>query len=324
MASPNLSELATTTIEHRSRRLADIVSDNTALLNRLKKRGNIRTFSGGTKILEEFAYGENDSFNWYSGYDTLNIRPSQVISSAEYVMKLCTVAVTMSGEEQLKNAGKERMIDLMMNRVKVAEQTMTNKLSSAVYSDGTGYQGKQLGGLPLLVSKTPDTGTVGNVSAVTYTWWRNKNMSSSAAGSVSDPRSAMLKMYTMLCRNADHPDLCVADDDVWQSLNLVLQAQQRYASSGEADMGFPIVRFLGSDVLMDSGIKHAGNSAIADKTLYMLNTKNIFFRPHSQRNMVSMGLARHAINQDATISLIGWAGNMTTNNRELQGVITYS
>ena len=36
MATPNLSEITTTTIRNRSRKLADNVTDNNALLARLK------------------------------------------------------------------------------------------------------------------------------------------------------------------------------------------------------------------------------------------------------------------------------------------------
>ena len=39
MASPNLSEIITTTLRNRSGKLADNVSDNNAILYRLRERG---------------------------------------------------------------------------------------------------------------------------------------------------------------------------------------------------------------------------------------------------------------------------------------------
>jgi hypothetical protein len=56
-------------------------------------------------------------------------------------------------------------------------------------------------------------------------------------------------------------------------------------------------------------------------TMYFLNTNHIFFRPHSNRNFVPIGGERMAVNQDAMVKLIGFAGNMTTSNRFLQGVL---
>lgn len=51
------------------------------------------------------------------------------------------------------------------------------------------------------------------------------------------------------------------------------------------------------------------------------NTNYIFFRPHSNRNFVPIGGERMAVNQDAMVKLIGFAGNMTVSNRFLQGVL---
>jgi len=62
MASPNLDEITTTTLRNRSKKLADAVSNNTALLSRLKEKNRIRTGSGGRTILEEIAYAENGTF----------------------------------------------------------------------------------------------------------------------------------------------------------------------------------------------------------------------------------------------------------------------
>jgi hypothetical protein len=56
--------------------------------------------------------------------------------------------------------------------------------------------------------------------------------------------------------------------------------------------------------------------------MYFLNTKYIFWRPHSARNMVPLDPDRFSVNQDAMIRLIGWAGNMTVSNSFLQGVLT--
>ena len=45
MASPNLSELVTTTLRDRTGELADNVSNNNALLSTLNSRGNIQLIS---------------------------------------------------------------------------------------------------------------------------------------------------------------------------------------------------------------------------------------------------------------------------------------
>ena len=71
MASPNWSELATTTLESRSRTLADNVSRNNALLARLRQNGRIKRFSGGRSIVQEIQYASNQSYKRYSGLTIL-------------------------------------------------------------------------------------------------------------------------------------------------------------------------------------------------------------------------------------------------------------
>ena len=64
MASPNLSEVATTSLRNRTKKLADNVSNNTALLMRLKQRGKMRSFSGGRVITEELAFSGPGNFQY--------------------------------------------------------------------------------------------------------------------------------------------------------------------------------------------------------------------------------------------------------------------
>ena len=63
MASPNssYSEIITTTIQSRTRKLADNVTKNTALLARLRSKGKIKLVSGGKTIVQELEYQENQT-----------------------------------------------------------------------------------------------------------------------------------------------------------------------------------------------------------------------------------------------------------------------
>ena len=119
-ANVNISDILATTIENRSRKIADNVTNNNALLKKLETKGRIKPFSGGHKILQELSFAENSNAGWYSGYDLLPVGVSDVISAAEYNIKQAAVPVIISGLEQLQNAGREQMIDLMEARLSVA------------------------------------------------------------------------------------------------------------------------------------------------------------------------------------------------------------
>jgi hypothetical protein len=85
---------------------------------------------------------------------------------------------------------------------------------------------------------------------------------------------------------------------------------------GEA--GFDSLRYMSSDVVLDGGV---GGGAPTN-TMYFLNTDYIYFRPHTERNFAPIGDDRFAVNQDAMVKLVGFAGNMTVSNRRLQAVLT--
>lgn len=316
MSNANYNDIFTTTIENRSKKLADNITKNNALLSRLSAKGKIRPIDGGSKILEELEYGEGDLV-WYGGFDAINYQPKQLFTAAEFGLKLCAVPVAISGEDLLKNSGKEQMIDLFEKRIGNAEKTMRNKLSAALYSDGTGSDGKEIGGLSLLVADDPTSGVVGNINRATggNEFWRNQ--AKSAAVTAETIRSEMDAMFLACCRGTDKPDLIVADNAMYSLYEQSLTPQQRFTDPKLAEAGFTTLKYKGADVIFDGG---QGGACPANH-MYFLNTDYIYLRPHKDRNMKAIGGDRMAINQDALYKIIGWAGNMTMSNASLQGVL---
>ena len=319
MATPNLSEIITTTLRNRTGKLADNVTDNNALLYRLKQRGKVKPASGGRTIVQELEYAENSTGMWYSGYETLNVGASDVITAAEFDWKQYAVAVTISGLEQLQNAGTNKIIDLLEARISNAETTMMNAIAAGVYADGTGSGGKEIGGLQLLVADSTSSGSVGGIDQATYTWWKNYTRDSSDNSvtlSATTIQSEWNTVYANLVRGQDRPDLIIVDNTNWLYYLSSLQTIQRISNSSMGEAGFTNLKFMDADVVLDGG--QGGN---APAGTYFLNTKYIHYRPHSDRNMVPLGGERMNTTQDAIVKLIGWAGNMTLSNAMLQGVL---
>lgn len=325
MASPNLSEIITTTLRNRSGELADNVTNNNALLFRLKRRGTARPFSGGRTIVEEIAYADNSTYKRYSGYDALDISPQDVFTSAEYDIKQAAVSVSISGLEEIQNSGQEQVIDLLASRIENAMDSMANGIAADIYSDGTADAGKQIGGLQLLVADNPSTGVVGGIDRATWSFWRNVSFSAVADGggaaTSANIQSYMNKVAVQLVRGRDFPDLIVADNNYYSLYLESLQAIQRLSDETLAGAGFTNLKYFGagqaSDVVLDGGI---GGNCPTDH-MYFLNTKYISFRTHSARNMKPIGGDRFSTNQDAMVKIIGWAGNMCLRGAQFQGVL---
>ena len=325
MAFPNsaVSDIIATTIQSRTGAIADNVTSNNALLARLKQRNNIKTFSGGNIILEELSFAPNGNAGYYSGYETLPVAASDVISAAQFDIKQAACPVTISGLEQLQNAGKEQIIDLLESRMTVAESTMANLIASGIYSDGTGSGGKQITGLKAAVPTT-NTNTYGGIDRGTWTFWKNQTLDFSTFLGVgvtsANIQAAMNALWASLVRGQDVPDLVVTDNAYWGMFTASLQAIQRFAGTEDAKLGFVSMKFMSADVVLDGGIGMS-SAGVASKTMYMLNTKYLKYRPHAQRNMVPLSPGqRYSVNQDAAVQILAWAGNLTCSGAQFQGI----
>lgn len=341
MASPNLSEIVTTTLRNRSGKFADNMSRNNAILFQLSKKGRIKTFDGGRTIVQELAYANNSTYRRYSGYEALNIQPSDVFSAAEYAIRQAAVAISISGLEMLQNSGREAVIDLLESRIENAEMTFENGLSYDLYSDGS--QTGQIGGLQSAISTTPTVGTYGGIDRSLWTFWRNVKFSAVTDGGVAmsaaNIQDYMFRTGRQLIAGNRSPTIILADGTAYGYFVQSLTAIQRVTDPDLATAGFAALEYsaLGKriPVVLDGGFQGStgdGNTFGAGgigavggapaSTMFFVNCDHIFYRPHRDRNIVPLDPKRFSVNQDAMVQLIGWAGNLTASNLFMQGVLT--
>ena len=318
MASPNLSELITTTLRNRSGKVADNVSKGNAILSKLREKG-AWTPATGRSIVQELEYSEGN-FEWYSGYETLNITPPDVISAAEFDWKQGAGTVSINGlESEVQNVGKEAIINLLNARIKNAENTMRNNVTTGMYSDGTGSGGKQIGGLQSLVADAPSTGTVGGINRANFSFWRNQAYDAStdggAAATSANIQKYMNEVFLLCSRGNDKTDLIMADKAYYKLFWESLQAIQRVTSTDKAVAGFESLAYANN-----VPVCYEDSSGISSNHMYFLNTDYLHFR-YAPNRLFAPKSPREAINQDASVHMLLFAGNMTTSNASLQGVL---
>ena len=323
MTIPNstFTEVLSTTLRDFQNDFADNVTNKNALLTAMKDVGGIKLKTGGESIQQQLAYAENSTFQYYSGYEPLDVSASDTLTSASYDWKQAVVNITISGLERRQNSGEAQIIDLITSRTKVAMMTMANNINVGLYSDGTGSSGKQIGGLQLIVADDPTTGTVGSIDAATQTFWRNvaydATTDGGAAASSSNTIKYMNTVYNQLTRGTDKPNLIVADQNYYNFYQQALQSIQRVnvnegAVAKMASSGFAALDYLGVPVVLDNDIP--------TNHMYFLNTNYLEFCAHENANFTP-GEMDKPINQDAMVMPILFMGNLTCSNRSLQGVL---
>lgn len=326
-ANTDFDDIVTTTLRNRSGKLADNATKTTAFLDRLRKKGKVKPAAGGRTIVQELETSLNPNGGWFAGYDVLSTNTFQPFSAAEFSWKQAYVPVVWSGLEKLKNMGEFEVIDLIMARVKNGEKSLYDLVATASFSDGTSYGGKQLQGLGLYVVQANTTGIVGGIDRAANTFWRNQVASVTMSGTTMNlastnpsPFLAQLNSLAISCtRGKDRPDLYVADATAYNLYLQSLQPIQRISDTDMAGAGFTNLKYFGvgsnADFVLDNGYCTA-------KTVYALNTDYIYLRPHPDRNFVPFGGDRVPVNQDATVRMLGFAGNLCVSNMKVQGILS--
>lgn len=321
MPSPNtvFTELVSTTFRKHRKEIKDNISKNNALLRRMYDRGNVKHEDGGLSIVEPLDYAANQTYQRYSGYDTLNIGASDVISAAEFQWRQIAINVVASGQELRINKGESRIINLVKARMKNAIRTFKNNFSVDLYSNGS--LANQINGLQALVADT-GTGTVGGIDSSVWTFWQNKVQSAAApiqGGGAIVPgpttmESLMLPLWLAQVRGDDKPDLIISDNNYFTFFEQSQTSIKRYTSSGDVSAGFTSLKYKNADVIFDGG------SGIPTNHMYFLNTDYLYLVAHSDADMTEMDEMR-PVNQDAAVVPILWMGNLVVSNRSLQGVL---
>lgn len=322
MVSPNYSEILATTLHHYADEITDNISNQVAFYSECNKRGKIKMVGGGDVIVIPLEYAENGTYQRYSGWETLDVTPSDVITAATYDWKQVALSVSMSGLELLKNSGKERIFNLMESKVEIAKTTFANNFSVDLYSDGTASGGKQIGGLQAALPDNPLTGTYGNINTATWSFWQPKLYDFSVETVTPGPstiQQAMNTLYLRLATTKARPTAIYADNVFFGYYEQSLQAIQRITDEKKGQSGFDSYAYKHNiPVYFDGGL---GGAAPASH-MYFVDHSKTYLVVHKDRNMEPLGADRYAVDQDGVVKLMGWAGNLCLSNRRNQGLIT--
>lgn len=317
MASANatFTEMVTTTLRNHATDVVDNITNNNALLRFMKKRGNIKTKSGGYEIAKPISYAENSTYQRFSGLDTLNVNQSEVLSAAKFDWQQAAIHVVASGRELRMNNSKEAMIDLVKARIDAAKATAANNLSIDLYSDGA--LPNQIGGLALLI-QTNGQGTVGGINSTTYTNWRNqfREISGTNTWTKSTIKGEMNALWLNCVFGQEMPDLLLSSHDFYAAYEESLQDNQRYTDASMAAAGFETLKYKSASVVFDTNT----NFGTTAERMYFINTKNLYLIQHSEAQWTQDD-EKKPINQDGVVIPMYWMGNLITDSRRRQGIL---
>jgi hypothetical protein len=318
-ANSSFTDIIATTLQGYSGEMADNITNHNALFRQIERKGN-QNVATGRSIVQELEYEQNSNIIWYSGAETLPIAQQETFSAAEYSYKQLAGNVTITGLEEIQNSGKEAVHNLLRARIRNLDKSLRNTMAAALYADGTGNGGKEIGGLQLLVAGTP-TNTVGGIAGTVtnnsgVNWWQNyvyDFSTASVTASATTIQRAMNLAWLNTIRGGDKADIICADQTYYLYYWESLQSQQRFTDDKNAGAGF-------TNIVYHGNVPVVFDDQCPTTKMYFLNTDYLFMRPAKGRNFKPLA-DKASVNQDAMVMPVVWAGNMTTNNRSMHAVI---
>lgn len=314
-------EILSLALEDRSAGYQDLISNSNALLATLRSKGLWQTYSG-PRIRERLLYNETGSAVWYNGYDFLNPVPVELFNDAEFTPKMCAVAVVLTNEEILNNSGTNQLKDVMKSHIAAAEQELEDTVDIAVHSNGSGFGGKQLGGLQLAIPTVVDSGSYGGISRADNAIWRTSTFDANSFASdlgsqVSSTtiRPMLNRIMTQRSRNKRGADLLLMSAEHYAAYDAATVAIQRINDeTALGKLGFQSLKYFGAgrqaQIVQDGGI----GSNMPANTTYGIETASLRVRYHPERNFNKIGSSMMPINQDAVVQYIGFMGELTQVN----------
>jgi len=176
----NIGQLAATTLQNYQKTFADNIGRDVVLLNHMKANGMVQIENGGREIVMPLEYGNSTAVGTFSGTSTITNPYQEGIDAATFDWVNYYAGISISKDDELKNNGEFAVKKLIKSKIRQAERTLKEKIELDVHTGGGGTTA--VVGTQTLVAAT---GTVGDISGTTETFWRSYVESTGGALSVA-------------------------------------------------------------------------------------------------------------------------------------------
>jgi hypothetical protein len=309
MGPAAVDEILATSTTNYKKTLADNIYVKVPTLNFLKKKGKKSSkVVSGVSLGVPVVYRKNTTAKMYAADDELDITGQNNYTMAQYLWKQGSVTVKVNGLEAAINSGEQAIIDLVSARLKDAEKSGSEMLSTELFLASP--TSRDLISLPSLIDASSN---VGDIDSSTYSWWQaNVTTSGSfAAQGLSDMRG-LYNTCSQYDEN-DTPDVIITTQAAHQYYEGVLQPQERFMNTDKADAGFMKLMFKGLPIVWDP--------KATSGVMYFLNTNHVELSVSSSRDF-EPGKWIEPDNQDSRVCKLLWMGVLYSDARRYLGKMT--
>lgn len=290
LGNVDFNTIASTTLKNYRKTLTDNIFDGHPLLYWMKEKKRVRFLDGGEQIVEPLIHtvGDTPAANGgaitdgsYGEWDDIAITPVTTATSAVYDWKSVAATIAISGMEEAKNQGKDRVVNLLEAKIMQAEETLKQNLSTMLFLDTAATTG--MTGLGVLIGdETSTVTTVGGIDATDAlnTWWRSEisDLTAVASGDL-DIRKEVRTDYNNASKGGpDRVDLVLGGQGAYEQYEEDLLPTLRRSNTKMADAGFQNLEIQGVPFVWDYNCPTNEIFGINSKYLGLVGHKNRWFK----------------------------------------------
>ena len=250
------------------------------LLEQLRANGSFEK-QNGVVVRANLEYALNPNVKFISEMETVTVFRPDTFDNAEYAWKFVAGDVPMTDFERGITEGGAAKYNFEAKKLDNLKKTMEEKSNTSFFSDGTGTSSKEFGGLQLLVSLTPTTGTVGLINRATYSFFRNQQTTGTKTTNPGDNLLAALETNYNSCSNGigeENPTFAVTTQtgfEIYNNLTPTIERLVRDSENNKLVRGFKGQNVAFKDVPV--GYDPACYSTGGVHNWYFLNNRNLKF-----------------------------------------------
>lgn len=237
----NIGQLAATTLQNYQKTFADNIGRDVVLLNHMKANGMVQVENGGRDIVMPLEYGNSTAVGTYSGTSVVENPYQEGIDAAVWDWVNYYAGVSISKDDELKNNGEFAVKKLIKAKIRQAERTLKETIESNLHTGAGGTSA--VVGLQTIVAAS---GTVGDISGTSETFWRSYVESTGGALTVayirdmvndidSLPGESVSLLETTVTLHAKYESLLTA---TLQYNTTTTKEMKRLGDAGFATLGF--------------------------------------------------------------------------------------
>src|SRR3990170_1328834 len=245
-----LDELIATTFDKVKPVLVDQITSDMPLLAWLNLKTRV-TEDGGLTIRRPVLFAFNDTVGSYSGYDLIDTTPQDGFGYAEYDWKQYSGSVTISGRDELLNAGTARIVNLLQAKIEQLRVSVEDDMNAMLWADVTteGNAGKDFLSVPAIVGDAVTAGAtgkviLGGVDGSTETWWQSKITDGLDLTTLDGVRT-MSSLRNELQIAKSRPDGLFTTQAIYEAYEALATPNIRFESTPMAELGFDSISFRG-------------------------------------------------------------------------------